>query len=195
MPSSDMGVETKTNPYGVQNGGTMTYNGTQMNYQNPGQFTASQLNPQAGAYADTLKGLQGQVANSMPGSDYYSHMQQQQGQQINSSLQNQYSAMGLSGSSAAMGAMNQANIQNEQAWTGRQLSDSMHSAQLQGQLNQMGYQDVMGVQNQYGNFEDAYNQSIANLLGAQQQQQQANWQLGGNVFGSLAGAGGMVMGA
>ena len=172
----------------------MTYNGTQMSYQNPGLMSPSGLNPAAAAYASQLQGLGQQIQGATPGSAYYQGMANTQGAAIQSSIGNQMAGMGLSGSSAAAGAMTQAGIQNNQAWTQKQFQDTMASAQAQGQLNQAGYGQTMGIQNQYGEFEDAYNQSIANLLGAQQQSSEAETSAWTGGISALLGGGGTAAG-
>lgn len=181
--------------YGTQTGGTLNYGGTPMSYQNPGAMSPASLNPYAAAYGAKLNGLSTQIGESMPGSDWYQHMEDTQSQNLNTKLGNQYAAMGLSGSSAEMGAMSSANIQNENQWTSRQLGDSMKSAGMQSQLDQAGYGETMGIQGQYGNFEDAYNQSIASLMGVQQGANTSNNALAGQIGQAGLAAAGTVAGA
>lgn len=186
------------NSNGIMTGGGLSYNGTPMNVQNPYMLSPGDLNPAASGYLDNVKNLYSQFSNSAAGGafnpSFYDNMKQTQEGQITSSLDNQYAKMGLSGSSAEMGGLNQAIQSNQMNWLNRQQGDQMKAMQGLEGLNQQGYGMTTGMQNEYGDFESAFNQSIANLLGVQQQQQASNNASLGGIIGSGLGAAGTALG-
>lgn len=193
----DVGSNTNYDQYSngqqVMSGGTMDYGGAQMNMQNSALYSPSELNPSAASYVTNNSGIYGQLSNSSVNpfnTDIYSQTQANNQASLTSSLQNQYASMGLSGSSAEMGglsnAITQSQLQAQKQQMGAQLQ---YSGALSG-LNQQGYTDTMGIQNQYSDYQDSYNQSIANLLGVQQQSQASNNQMWGQIIAGGMQAGG-----
>lgn len=169
--------------------------GQNLTTENPAYFSPQDLNPSAAGYTQGLQGLMGGIMNNTPGgqalqgnSGYYQNMMGIQGQGIQSMMGNQYARMGLQGSSAEMGGMSQALTQNQLAWTGKEQSDALQSAQGISSLDQAAYGQTMGIQNQYGNYENTANQDILSALGYQSSQQQANNQMFASIFGTLGGA-------
>ena len=199
MNSSDTSVNSQMGPGGINEGGTLGYNGMNMQYNNPAQYSPSTLNPSAGAYITNLNNLYSEFSNSAAGGafnpSFYSGLEATQQNNLTSAMGNQYASMGLAGSSAEMGGINQAIQGNQMSWLNRQQGDQLKALSgLQG-LNQAGYSDTMGIQNQYGDFEGAYNQSIASLTGMQQQQKEANSALAaGMLTGGKGGFGGIMGG-
>lgn len=192
-----VGNSTQSNQYGVQTGGTLSYGGTPMTMNNPGSLTPDQLNPSAGNYVDQNQSLYNNLSQSSLNpfnTNMYNQMQQSQQAGLNSGLQNMYAAQGLGGSSAAMGGIANADIQNSLAVQRQQMGAQMQYSSALGGLNQQGYQDTMGIQNQYGDFESAYNQSIASLLGVQEGANNSQNQMTGQIIGGALGAGGSIAG-
>lgn len=177
-----------------------------VNMKNPGSLDPSQLNPYAAAYLSKLNGVSDQykgVADQYLNSDYYNKMMNEYGQRAQTSVDNNFARMGMAGSSAAAGAGMEAQRQNTMMWNQKRLQDAGTAASMMSGLDQRGYQGVMGIQNQYGGFQNSMADAYINMLNAQQQQQQMNNQLYGslipffvNPLGSGAGSmGGGMMGA
>lgn len=189
---------TTNGPNGPVTQADPSIGGTAIPLMNPGSVDPSQVNSAADQYLNNNASMYNQFSNSAAGGafnpQFYAGMQGQMQNNIQSSLGNQYSAMGLSGSSAEMGALNQATNQNQMAWMNRQQSDQQKAMSGLEGLNQQGYQQTMGIQNQYGQFQDTYGQDILGLLGISQQQQAGNQQMLGNIISGVAGAAGTAAG-
>lgn len=172
---------------------SMNYNGTNINLQNPGLMDPSMLNPAASGYLNNIQGLYGMFQNSAAGGafnpNFYSGMEATQQANLTTSLENQYAAAGLGGSSAAMGGVAQAVNQNQMQWLNRQQSDQMRAMQGLEGLNQQGYGMTTGIQGQYMNYQDASNQDIINLLGIQAGLQGSENQMWGNIAGGIGSLG------
>lgn len=168
-------------------GGSFNYGGAQMYMNNPAQFSPDQLNPSVAPYMNNIGQLQAQFGQSAAGGafnpDFYQGMEKTSESNMTSSLSNQYAQMGLGGSSAEAGAMANAVNQNQMNWMNREQSDQLKALSGMEGLDKMGIADTMAVQGQYSNFEDSYNQSIANLLGLQNQAQASSNQLTGSLIG------------
>lgn len=186
-------------PGGLLQGGTVNVQGNSIPVTNPGSVDPNQANPYASQYLNNLSGLYGQFSNSAAGSafnpGFYNQLQNTQQNNLTTSLGNQYAAMGLSGSSAEMGGLNQAIQSNQMNWMNRQQSDQMKSLQGLEGLNSAGYNETMGIQGGYGNFESTYGQDVLGGLGMLQGQQIANTSALGGMFGSGLGALGTYAGA
>lgn len=173
-------------------GGSMYYGGATINMNDPANFSPDMLNKSASPYISDINNLKSQFENSAAGSafnpEFYKGMMDTSSANLESHLNNQYAAMGLSGSSAEAGAMSNALTNNQMSWMNRQQGDQLKAMSGIEGLDQTGLKDTMGVQAQYGEFQDAYNQSIANLLGLQNQAQASSNQETGQI---IAGAGQM----
>jgi hypothetical protein len=160
--------------------------GMSWNLHNPAMMDPSQLNPYASMYLNNINGMLGQFQNSAAGGafnpNFYQHLQDTSQANITTSLENSFARAGLGGSSAAMGTIGGAVEKNQMDWLNRQQSDQMRAMQGLEGLNQTGMKDVMGLQGQYGEFQDMYNQDILSLLGVKQQQDAAN----SNLWSGLA---------
>jgi hypothetical protein len=183
-------------PNGQLQNMNMTYNGAPINFQNPTQFTNAQMNPEAAAYNTNTNNLYSEFQSSSAGNAFnpnaFAGMQAQQQSNLTSSMGNQMAAMGLSGSSAEVGGMSNAIQNNQMAWLQKQQGMQMQAMQGLEGLNNTGYQQTMGIQNQYGGFQDVANQDILGLLGAQQQAQAAQNSMWGQIAGGVLGAGGQI---
>lgn len=180
-------------------GGSMNYGGTPIYMNNPAMFSPDQLNPTASPYVNNINSLQGDLQNSAAGGafnpNFYQGMIDKSNASLTSNLGNQFAGMGLSGSSAEAGAMSNSLINNQMSWMNREQSDQMKSVSALEGLDQTGLKDTMAIQSQYGNFEDSYNQSIANLMGLQNQAQASNNQMWGSIIGGGTQAGGSMAAA
>ena len=195
------GVANAGASYQYGNNGTMqdvgiNYGNADLNMQNPTQFSNAALNPEAAAYNTNTNNLYNMFSQSAAGNAFnpnaFSGMQAQQQSNLTSSLGNQYAAMGLSGSSAEMGGMSNAIQNNQMGWLQKQQGMQMQAMQGLEGLNNQGYQQTMGIQNQYGQFQDVANQDILGLIGVQQQAQNAQNQAIGQIAGSLVGSAGQM---
>lgn len=188
-----------TGSQGETLGLNQNFMGTNINLMNPGSMGPGEVNPYANQVLQNNQNLYGMFQNSAAGGafnpNFYNQLKNSQQQQITSSMGNQYAAMGLSGSSAEMGGMANAVSNNQMNWLNRQQSDQMRAMQGLSGMNQQMYGDIMGIQNQYGNYEDTAAQSQLGLLGLQQQQRAANQQLEGQIVGGLLGGAGSAIGA
>lgn len=183
---------------GEVTGGMLNYGGADIQLQHPGLVDPLAVNPYANQYLQHTNDLYSMFSNSAAGGafnpSFYNQMMQNQQNQMTTGLGNQYARMGLSGSSAEMGGMANAIQSNQMNWMNRQQSDQMRAMQGLQSLNNTGYQQTMGIQNQYGDFQDAYSQDIMSLLGINQSDINSNNQLEGQIIGSIIGAGGMAAG-
>ena len=173
-------------------GVNMNFGGQSLGLNDPGMMNPGQLNPYAQQYMQNNQNLMSQMQGSMLNPQQYAQLQGTQQQNLTTSLDNQYAAMGLSGSSAEMGGVAQAVNQNQMSWLNRQQGDERNYASAMSGLNQQGYGDLMGIQNQYGNFQDAYSQDVVGLYGIQQGAQAANNQMWGQMVSGGLQAGGMA---
>lgn len=172
----------------------LSYNGMSVPLKNPGMMDPNSINPYASQYLQNNQDLMAQVHNSVLSPSQYGQLQNTQQANLTTSMDNQYARMGLSGSSAEMGGVAQAINQNSMNWMNRQQSDMSNYAHMYSSLNQQGYGDVMGLQNQYGNFQDVYGQDMFSLMGINQQDNASNNQMWGNIISSGLSAVGSIAG-
>lgn len=129
----------------------------------PGMLSPDALNPFASQPLQQLSGLQSgyqQMASEAFNPTYYDPLKNNIEQRQDTSLNNQYAKMGLSGSSANLGAIGDSNRQTELSFYNRQLGDQAKVLAGSQGLEQNMYSDMMGIQGQYDAFQnhklDAY---------------------------------------
>lgn len=177
-------------PGGTVNSLNMDYNGTQIPMINPGTLDPSQINPAASPYLGQIQSMFSGLQGSMLGPDQYKHLQDTSEANLTTSLSNKYAAMGLSGSSAEMGGLNQAIQSNQMNWMNRQQGDYAKYLNAGEGLTKEGYGMTTGIQGGYGNFQDVYGQNILGLLGVGQgAANSSNQMIGSMVGGGFSGAG------
>lgn len=185
------------NPYGIST--NIAYdNGQDLSITSPGSINPSQTNPYAAGYLQNNQNLYSQFSQSAAGGafnpSFYQGMQNTSQANLTTSLGNQYARMGLSGSSAEMGGMSNAIQQNQMSWLNREQSDQTRAMQGLEGLNNQGYSETMGLQNQYSGYQNEVNQDQLGLYGVQQQQQAANNSLLGGIASAGIGAAGFLLG-
>lgn len=189
MGDNGIGVNSYGMPGGPVSGVSMQYDGTPINMRNPGMMDPTQLNPYAGQYLNQINGMMSQFQSSASGGafnpDFYKGMHDTQQANLTTGIENSYARMGLAGSSAEMGGISNAITNNDMSWLNRQQSDQMKAMTGMESLNNMGMKDVMGIQGQYGDFQDSYNQDILSLLGVNQQAQASQNQMIGQGIGGI----------
>lgn len=193
-PQSGTGATPTSSPGTPISGINIGYGSSSFPMYDPGMMNPASLNPYAAGYLNNNQSLMSQVQGSMLNPQQYQQLQGTQQQNLTTSLNNQYAAMGLSGSSAEMGGVAQAINQNQMSWLNRQQSDAQKYAGTMTGLNQQGYGDLMGIQSQYGQFQDVYGQDIVGLEGLNQQQDAGNNQMWGQIAGGALAAGGTIAG-
>lgn len=179
-------------PSTVAPGGDLTQsvNYGPINTLNPGIIDPSQANPYANQYLQNTNTMMNDFSHSVAGGafnpNFYGQMQAKQQDQLTSSMGNQYARMGLAGSSAEMGGMNQAIQGNQMAWLNRQQSDQMQALKGLEGLNNQGMNQLSQIQGQYSAFEDATNQDILSIINQGNQTSTANNQAGAQAAMSAA---------
>lgn len=157
----------------------------------PGNINPYDVNPYASKLLGANQDLYHEFAGSATGNafnhDLYSKMMTAQQTNIGTEMGNLYASRGLSGSSAEMGGISSAINQNQMAWLNREQGDQMQAMRGLSGLNQQNFGDIIGIQGQYGNFQDVYGQDVLGLLGLQQQQKMANQQMWGGLIGQGMG--------
>lgn len=188
MNNNDMSNQTNMGPSGQHMGGSMRYDGANFTMNNGANFNPNQLNASAGKYVDNNTDMMNEFKNSAAGGafnpHFYDTMKAQSQAHGTTSLENEYAKMGLSGSSAEMGGLNQSIQGNQMSWLNREQSDQMKAMQGMEGINAQGYGQTMGIQNGYNDFEGSYNQSLASLLGVKTGQEDSNNQMWGNMIGA-----------
>lgn len=164
--------------------------------RNPGQIDISQDNPEMYKEIQYDRNQRDQMTgfeqNYLDPSRYQA-MSDLYSQRASTSAMNRAAQMGMGGSSVGMGMANEASFNSDQAMINRQLSDHMQIAQMNSVLNGQISGDILGVQNQYANFQNgqmqAYNSAQA------QNNASTNAMLGSlGSMGGMMAAGGMMGG-
>jgi hypothetical protein len=144
------------------------------NMTNPGNINPFSANPYAGAAISSLQGLQGYQSSLMNEAfdpNYYNGLKANAITGQTNSIDNQYAKMGLAGSSANLGADQSAVNQTNMQFYNRQMQDQRNAINGMMGLDQNMYGDILGIQNQYGAFQ---NGMLANMMGASNSQNQLN---------------------
>lgn len=187
-----------TNPDGTINSWGFGYGGMQspamLNPQGVNPYTA---NPYAGAELSNLQGLQGaqgQIMSEAFDPSYYNSLKANAITGSTTSIDNQYAKMGLAGSSANLGADSSSINNLNQYYLNRQMGDQEHAIQGMAGLDNSMYGDIMGIQGQYGDFQNGILDTLVGLNNSSQEQQMANNQMMANLMGSAMGAAGSYAG-
>jgi hypothetical protein len=162
--------------------------GSSVSLQNPGHVDLHQTNPELASQIDMMKGYQ---KSSQPMLEQYFDPTRLAGrrddmiQRQNTTLQNQYARMGLSGSSAAAGALGEADRQIDFGFQDRQLRELQSALGIEQGLSSGIVHDTMAGQSQYSSYQSQILQTLLAMRGQDAQAQQANGQMIGSGIGAL----------
>ncbi len=161
--------------------------GEDVTYYNPGTINLKDTNPEAFKEVDFLRNLReqykGDVMNALNPGNY----SERAGHDIinaQTRIQNQYAQAGLANSSASFGAQNEAVNSINRSYDEQRVNDLLRSLQTEAALSGQISNGIYGIQNQFSNTQNQYNQAI--------QQDNANQAA---LWGSIIGAAGTVAGA
>lgn len=158
------------------------------NFKNPGGYDPNAVNPYIGnqiqGYHDVFNSMQPTFQGLMDPHRLDPYEQTMKDRSYTDTM-NQYAARGMSGSSAAMGAVSNGSNNIDLQFQQYGLQNPMHAMQMQDSLLNPMMSDTMGAQGQYNGFQQAY---LNYLLG---QQKQDGSIIGGmsQGMGTLAGIG------
>lgn len=138
-------------------------------YSNPGQVDIHNTNPALGGLYDDMGSMRSDFQSTLdrvmdPGS--YNNLRDEYAQRAGTSLNNRFASMGLAGSSAAVGALNESDRQTALSFRDRQLGEQTRAIGVASGLDKAREAMLLAGQGQYGAWQDQ-------LLGIQMGQQQA----------------------
>lgn len=181
---------------GVDHSNVVQFGG--MNQYSPGAMDINTLNPEAAQFQHNNLAMMQMFGNSAAAGafnpDFYKGMQDRDQRQLTTALGNQWASRGLAGSSAEMGGMNNAIQTNQMNWLNRQQSDQIRAMQAMTGLNSQAYQQTMGIQNQYQNWQSQMANQQMGVMGMNQQRDIADQQAWMSLLGAGIGAAGMAAG-
>jgi hypothetical protein len=162
----------------------------EITYYNPGGINIANENPDMYREITNLQGLREDFRKDSIYSldpNRYNERMIDSGNRASVGVQNQMASYGMAGSSAAVGAGSEARRQNEFAWDDRRLNDKIKAMQLEATLSGQISGNIMGVQNQFGNTQNA----VIQAQQAAAAQEAAMW---GQIIGAVGTVGGAMLG-
>lgn len=163
--------------------------GEEVTYANPGHLDLKGINPALYSEIENTQQLRDRFRESsayaLDPARYDARMREDMAM-ANTSLQNRFAQMGLAGSSAAMGALNESDRRTMMAWDDRQVNDLLRSLQMEQALSGQISNGYLTIQNQYDNLQK-------NVANAQLQQQAQDQQMLGSIIGAGAMIGGTLL--
>lgn len=171
------------------------WNGTSMGEQNPGSIDLSQTNPALAGIIKNMGGLEGnagQMVNEAFDPNYYQPLVDKYKANAETSTNNQFARMGLAGSSANAGSVQQADQNVDLGFLQRQQQMQAQALGTAAGLDKNLAGLTLEGQGQYNHFQNSALDSYFALINAQNQQQASNNQMWGSIIGGGIQGGGMA---